>query len=355
MGKERAMKRFVLLGIGVLFLLVGNVRSNPLLSFYLNELLLDLTDPLGWQLEMSEQWVLEDGQYLTTLTDTSYISSYTQSGNLPVIINDNMETPLFINPDGDILQLHDPLGGVMDEIRFGNVEQPYILAPEAGLSIALRDEVVNEEQMYYRYFDASPTIGEYNDTTDSRGSLIGFVYDQDEQPLADVQITAYFSAPFQYFSKLEAVTAEDGSYTIESLARLDSLLFHKNGYGDEIVRQQIWPNTTIEMAPVILQVLNDLEGKHDIPRTPRKYALLPNYPNPFNGSTVIGYVLPFSDMVDLSIYNVKGQKIETLFSGYQKYGRHTVAWSAGNLASGIYIYRLRTSSVILQKKCLLMK
>ena len=355
MGKERAMKRFVWFGIAVLFLLLGNVRSNPVLSFYLNELLLDPTDPLGWQLEMTEQWALEDGQYLTTLTDTSYISSITQSGNLAVIVNDNMETPLSINFDGDILQLHDPSGNVMDEIRFGSVEQPYILAPEAGLSISFRYEVVNEEHMHYRYFDASPTIGENNDTTDSRGTLTGFVYDQDEHPLADVQITAYFSADFQYFNTSEAVTAEDGSYTIESLARLDSLLFHKDGYGNEIVRQQIWPNRTIEMAPVILQVLNDLEGKRGMSGTPRTYALLPNYPNPFNGSTVIAYILPFSDMVDLSIYNVKGQKIETLFSGYQKYGRHTAAWNAGTLASGIYIYRLRTSSAILQKKCLLMK
>jgi hypothetical protein len=59
--------------------------------------------------------------------------------------------------------------------------------------------------------------------------------------------------------------------------------------------------------------------------------------------------------VDLSIYNVLGQKVATLVSGKQKAGLHTVEWDAGGLASGVYYYRLVAGEYVDCKKLVLMK
>ena len=73
---------------------------------------------------------------------------------------------------------------------------------------------------------------------------------------------------------------------------------------------------------------------------PLFYALDNNYPNPFNPSTTIGYQLPFVSDVELSIYNVLGQKVATLVSKQHPVGYYQVDWDAADFASGIYYYRI---------------
>jgi len=66
-----------------------------------------------------------------------------------------------------------------------------------------------------------------------------------------------------------------------------------------------------------------------------------NYPNPFNPTTTINYQLPKTSVVDLSIFNLMGEKVSTLVSEEQPAGNYKVKWNAFSLASGIYIYRLK--------------
>lgn len=77
---------------------------------------------------------------------------------------------------------------------------------------------------------------------------------------------------------------------------------------------------------------------------PGQMVLHQNYPNPFNPVTAISYKLSAISRLDLSIYNLQGQKIATLVSAWQPAGNYQVVWdaSAHNLASGIYFYRLST-------------
>ena len=77
---------------------------------------------------------------------------------------------------------------------------------------------------------------------------------------------------------------------------------------------------------------------------PKGFELDHNYPNPFNPSTVINYQLSVSNKVELTVYDTLGRKIKTLVSGYQPAGVHSVEWMAKNQASGVYYYRLKTSS-----------
>jgi len=86
-----------------------------------------------------------------------------------------------------------------------------------------------------------------------------------------------------------------------------------------------------------------------------------NYPNPFNPTTTISFSIPNENKVKLSIYNIKGQEIKTLFHNNFTKGSHSIAWngndeSGNSVSSGLYFYKLnvngKTEAV---KKCLLLK
>ena len=71
--------------------------------------------------------------------------------------------------------------------------------------------------------------------------------------------------------------------------------------------------------------------------------LMQNYPNPFNNITTIEYSLPQSEFVNISIYNLFGQKISELMNNYQSEGIHAITKDFSDLPAGIYIYRLETN------------
>ncbi|RPI17183.1 MAG: T9SS C-terminal target domain-containing protein [Ignavibacteriae bacterium] len=71
-----------------------------------------------------------------------------------------------------------------------------------------------------------------------------------------------------------------------------------------------------------------------------KYELYGNYPNPFNPSTVIKYSLPKGSFLTLRVYDLLGREIQTLVNEYREQGEYSTMFNSGNLASGIYIYKL---------------
>lgn len=89
----------------------------------------------------------------------------------------------------------------------------------------------------------------------------------------------------------------------------------------------------------------------------KKYSfnLSQNYPNPFNPSTSISYEIEHQDYVTLSVYNSIGQLVTTLVDGVKTAGIHQVIFNTHNLSSGIYFYRLASSSRTIYKKMLLVK
>jgi hypothetical protein len=89
---------------------------------------------------------------------------------------------------------------------------------------------------------------------------------------------------------------------------------------------------------------------------PAEYALEQNYPNPFNPSTVIEFSLPEdASNVTLSIYNALGEKVAELVNTSLTAGRYQYQWNAQNVASGMYIYELRTAKFVSIKKMLILK
>ncbi|TKJ41461.1 hypothetical protein CEE37_02555 [candidate division LCP-89 bacterium B3_LCP] len=79
------------------------------------------------------------------------------------------------------------------------------------------------------------------------------------------------------------------------------------------------------------------------------------YPNPFNPTTQFSFALPAASHVKLSVYNLRGQLVNTLVDGMRDAGTHDVSFDASNLASGIYLYRLSAGSNNISGKMVLVK
>jgi len=88
---------------------------------------------------------------------------------------------------------------------------------------------------------------------------------------------------------------------------------------------------------------------------PMEYAISNIYPNPFNTSTRISYQLPESSTIELTVYNVNGQKVKTLIKGFRQAGYHNISWSTENLSSGLYFIRYTSGSNINVRKLMLVK
>ncbi len=97
-------------------------------------------------------------------------------------------------------------------------------------------------------------------------------------------------------------------------------------------------------------------GLKDFGEIPQEITLLQNYPNPFNPTTKIKYFLPKEGLVSLKVYDIAGREIKTLVNSYQSASNYTVDFSAANLPSGLYIYRLSIENkFITSRKMLLLK
>ena len=102
--------------------------------------------------------------------------------------------------------------------------------------------------------------------------------------------------------------------------------------------------------------ITEVSEEEESQNIPLSSQLLQNYPNPFNPTTAIGYRLSAVSHVELSVYNLTGQKVATLVSERQNAGSYQVDWDASGFASGIYFYRLQTDvGFVLTKNLMLIK
>jgi hypothetical protein len=88
---------------------------------------------------------------------------------------------------------------------------------------------------------------------------------------------------------------------------------------------------------------------------PTQYALLQNFPNPFNPTTTIRFEVPKEGFVELKVYDAVGKEVATILSNYLTAGRYQIRWNAAGNASGVYFYRLVSQDYSSVKKLILMK
>ena len=107
-----------------------------------------------------------------------------------------------------------------------------------------------------------------------------------------------------------------------------------------------------ELIEYFLQ--SDVEHEGEL-KIPARFSLKQNHPNPFNPTTVISWQLAIDSNVELSIYNILGQKIQTLLNKPMPAGYHELEFHGQNLSSGIYLYRIEAGSWWAVRKMVLLK
>jgi len=90
------------------------------------------------------------------------------------------------------------------------------------------------------------------------------------------------------------------------------------------------------------------------------FKLSSNFPNPFNAETMIEYQLPQAVAVEITIFNVQGQKVTSLVNDFHPAGSHKITWNGLSetgqpVASGIYLYQMKAGSFVTEKKMLLLR
>jgi phosphatidylserine/phosphatidylglycerophosphate/cardiolipin synthase-like enzyme len=88
---------------------------------------------------------------------------------------------------------------------------------------------------------------------------------------------------------------------------------------------------------------------------PTEFSLLQNYPNPFNPVTRIRFAVPISQKVELNVYDILGRKVRELYNDIAPLGIISIDFKADDLASGMYVYQLKTKDYSISKKMVLLK
>ncbi len=86
-----------------------------------------------------------------------------------------------------------------------------------------------------------------------------------------------------------------------------------------------------------------------------QFSLKQNYPNPFNPSTKIEFSVAKLSNVTIKVYNLSGKEVAALVNGMYGQGIYKVNWNAGNLASGVYLYRIQAGNFTETKRLTLIK
>jgi hypothetical protein len=121
------------------------------------------------------------------------------------------------------------------------------------------------------------------------------------------------------------------------------------------IKYDIFDHTTLNFMGSQFQFL-----LRSISELPQEYSLSQNFPNPFNSETTISFGLPVDTELNISIYNLLGQKISLLNSVHFNAGFHTLTWKGISdkgieVPAGVYLYTIKTDSYRDMKKMILMK
>lgn len=122
-----------------------------------------------------------------------------------------------------------------------------------------------------------------------------------------------------------------------------------------IKRNSTWINESLNGAVIDGVVYGNVTSVEDDDIEFNNFNLMQNFPNPFNPITTINYSLDINSFVRMDIYNILGEKVETLVNEFQNSGNYKVNFNANYLPSGIYFYKLVSNNRVLVNKMSLIK
>jgi len=123
--------------------------------------------------------------------------------------------------------------------------------------------------------------------------------------------------------------------------------------GELIFSQAVGGDDTNITISMNISSSNDAEG--NVAFIPENFGISSAYPNPFNATTIISYSVPVATNISLELYNLLGQRVQTLFEGRQQAGTHSTNLIANDLPSGLYFVRLSADQQSSTQKVMLIK
>lgn len=261
-----------------------------------------------------------------------------------------------------------PVGTITDPINYEFIANEATLAPKPGIN--------SWSQSTYFINDRINLKDYYNLTTTDKVVSYAFTWfnaPRDQQAElwvgSDEALKIYINgavaynfnstraiANSAYYSEIVTVNIKKGWNTllVKSLQKSGTYDFSLNicdvesdvnFRGNRVWGLKFKPDTTSTVTGIVSNT-----GK-----TPASFQLMNNYPNPFNPSTVISYLLPADNSVSLKVYDLAGSEVATLVNEHQTAGTHKVTFNAVGLTSGVYFYKLRVGKTEAVKKFVLIK
>lgn len=105
---------------------------------------------------------------------------------------------------------------------------------------------------------------------------------------------------------------------------------------------------------ILGEVITNINDEYQMTST-KELILYQNFPNPYNSSTTIQFQIPNESKININLYTILGEKVQTIVEGFYSKGIYSASFSSKDLPSGIYIYRLQTETKSITKKLIIIK
>lgn len=312
-----------------------------------------------------QTWDFTTLTYDETFSGTGSVETFSSAAGTPGAGDDHFEQATHVSRN--VVTLKGTINEEEVEIEFIGYDYNIINDDQfLSLGSVIMDGEQVDMTLYSRPGDvyyAFPTTYESNWSYEYEDQLIGGGFDATNNYNVSVQVDGWgeLITPNGTFDVLRITRTEAldfGTFKIESL---EVEFVNAQGFPIAIISIDKVPFTDEFDEESVEATLNVISTGTSNPREitsglPDRVTLHQNYPNPFNPSTIITYDLAEAATVSLDIYTITGIRVMPVISERsQQAGQHSVSVDASNLASGVYIYQLRTGSQVLTKKMTLIK
>ena len=195
------------------------------------------------------------------------------------------------------------------------------------------------------YSNVTQTVTNKFQAAKEKLTISGYVYDIDDTPLPGVLMKGFPGNNY---------TDDKGYYSVNVYYNWSGVI--RPTFSNFFFTPHYHSNmTTSEQLNYIRTSDENEDNKFVTINIPKEFKLSQNYPNPFNPVTNIKYNIPKDVMVSIKVYDITGREISKLVNEYKKAGYYNVTFNGGNLASGIYYYRIQAGDFVQIKKMVLIK
>jgi Secretion system C-terminal sorting domain/FG-GAP-like repeat/ASPIC and UnbV len=167
----------------------------------------------------------------------------------------------------------------------------------------------------------------------------------------NVALTNWDSTGGRWYKQIRVCEGNVIHYGLGDSQSVDSVLVIW-GSGRRDLLRNVAANRTVTIVEGSSPLSSTVQKENS---KPVSFKLEQNYPNPFNPSTIISYQLPKSSNVKITVFDMLGREIQTLLNERKSAGSYNTTFTANNLASGVYIYRIQADEFTMSKKMLLIK